>query len=100
MTGDRSMLCVTLEHKKGCFSCTLKHLLAEITQLPVSAIPRHWIYNCRNPQLSIAVTTKNAIEIRRLLELGMPVDRERLGWHVQFNGNRHQMLAALRREGY
>src|SRR5580704_10907947 len=94
------MICVTLEHREGCFHCTLTHLLAEITQLPIAAIPRHWVYVCRNPQLAIAVTTKNAIEIRRKLELRMPVDRGSMPWHVQFNGSRARMCQALEREGY
>ncbi len=93
-------VCVTLDHKQDCFDCTLKHLVAEITQLPADYIPRHWFYSCRNQLLALAITTKNSIEIRKALELGMPVSRDRLAWHVQFNGDHNRMIALLEQEGY
>jgi hypothetical protein len=94
------MVCVTLKHEKGCFDCTLRHLAAEITGLPDELIPRHWLYICRNPELAIAITMKNAIEIRKRLEGGAPVSREAPAWSLQYNSRRKEMLLILENEGY
>jgi hypothetical protein len=94
------MICITLDHVKGCFDCTLRNLVAEITGLPANLVPRHWVYNCREPQLAIAVTTRNAVEIRQRVELGLAIMRKDPPWHVQYNGNHRQLRRVLEAEGY
>jgi hypothetical protein len=94
------MLCVTLDHKEGCFDCSLQQLVAEILGIPKVSIPKHWLYRCENPQLSIAVTLKNALVFYTRLDRGEEVNLRDLPWHVQYNGRKFEMVCTLEREAY
>jgi len=79
----------------GCFRCYLRQIFSDITGIPHELVPNHWLYLCRNVDVSVAVTMRNACEIFRKLDSGNPVHCNDLPWHVQFNGRHGELLRTI-----
>jgi hypothetical protein len=78
----------------------LRDLFADISGIPVTQVPNHWLFCCRNTEIAEATTIRNAIAVRLKRGLGVAVKSSDLPWSATYNGKRIQMIQALLDEGY